>query len=469
MGPRLVIRTLTRTTLVSWELLVKDGRKKRFVVRVLMLGWEFPPHIGGGLGTACHGLSKALNLGGTDILFLLPRTGSEQPFSRPLEQSGSAVLDLTPELPGVRFRAVPSRLVSPYVGLAPCKAPSPSNTHSNQVVAEASGAYAGPRSTGDYGDDLFAEVERYAHACLNLTRDEEFDVVHAHDWMTYPAGLAVSRQSGKPLVAHLHSTEFDRSGEKAQRRICEIERRGLCEASAVICVSRMTAHVAATRYSVAAERIVVVHNGIEVASKERPSARIKPNDKIVLFLGRLTMQKGPEYFLAAAKKVLTVMDDVKFVVAGDGDLFQSTVDRATGLGIARKVHFTGFLRGDEVKRAFRMADLYVMPSVSEPFGIAPLEAISHGVPVIITKNSGVSEVLNHALKVDPWDIEEMANKIVAVLRHPALASTLRANATSEIGAMKWDKAAGECFEVYRHVCEATAPEVPRSSLAACEA
>jgi len=271
--------------------------------------------------------------------------------------------------------------------------------------------------------------------------------------MTYPAGLAIAAHSGKPLVAHLHSTEFDRSGENVQQQVYEIERRGMHGASAVICVSRMTAAHAADRYGVTPEKITVVYNGIDTPSRGKSTAGTKCREKVVLFLGRLTMQKGPEYFLAVAKKVLTLMDNVKFIVAGSGDQFHSTVYGAAEMGIGHKVLFAGFVRGGDVARAFGMADVYVMPSVSEPFGIAPLEAISHGVPVIISKSSGVSEVLEHALKVDFWDIEEMANKIVAVLRLPPLASTLREHATAEIRQMTWEKAAGECLEVYRQVCE----------------
>jgi glycosyltransferase involved in cell wall biosynthesis len=276
--------------------------------------------------------------------------------------------------------------------------------------------------------------------------------------MTYPAGLAIAARLGKPLVAHLHSTEFDRSGENVQQQVYDIERRGMHGASAVICVSRMTAAVATERYGVTPEKIAVVYNGIDTLSQETPASGTKCREKVVLFLGRLTMQKGPEHFLAMAKRVLTVMDDVKFIIAGSGDRFQSSLDRAAEMGIGHKVLFAGFLRGDDVARAFGMADLYVMPSVTEPFGIAPLEAIAHGVPVLISKSSGVSEVLNHALKVDYWDIEEMANKIIAVLRHPPLASTLRKHASAEIRQMTWEKAAGGCLGVYRQVLESCLPE-----------
>ena len=426
-------------------------------MRVLMLGWEFPPYISGGLGTACYGLTKALGHGGTDILFVLPRAvGSEDATHVRLlsPECSPPAASIACELPHVEFRPAPSQLASPYECLPPTHR-SVLNTHrvGHHNVRRHSEALAWRPAAVGYGRDLLAEVYQYAHTCSALTRHESFDVIHAHDWMTYPAGLAIAAHSGRPLVAHVHSTEFDRSGENVQQQVYDIERRGMHGASAVICVSRMTAAVATQRYDVRPEKIAVVYNGIDTSSQGKSTSGRPRREKVVLFLGRLTMQKGPEYFLAVAKRVLTLMDNVKFIVAGSGDQFHSTVYRASEMGIGHKVLFTGFLRGDDVAHAFGMADLYVMPSVTEPFGIAALEAISHGVPVIISKNSGVSEVLEHALKVDFWDIEEMANKIVAVLRHPPLASTLREHALAEIRQMTWEKAAGECLAVYRHLFE----------------
>jgi glycogen synthase len=432
-------------------------------VRVLMLGWEFPPYISGGLGTACYGLTKALSHVGADILFVLPRAvGSEHASHVRLltpDRAQHPASALACALPGVKFRAVPSRIASPYQSASQAQSPAlTSGRVAHRDVARAPDVPA-RRELVDYGGDLLAEVDRYAQICTDLARKESFDVIHAHDWMTYPAGLAIAAHSGKPLVAHLHSTEFDRSGENVQQQVYDIERRGMQGASAVICVSRMTAAVAADRYDVRPEKIAVVYNGIDPCPRAKPSAsRAKRREKVVLFLGRLTMQKGPEYFLAVAKRVLTLMNNVKFIVAGSGDRFHSTVYQASEMGIGDKVRFTGFLRGDDVAKAFGTADLYVMPSVTEPFGIAALEAISHGVPIIISKSSGVSEVLEHALKVDFWDIEEMANKIVAVLRHPPLARTLRKHALAEIRQMTWEKAAGECLTVYRQVCESRLPE-----------
>jgi glycosyltransferase involved in cell wall biosynthesis len=421
-----------------------------------MLGWEFPPYISGGLGTACYGLTKALSNAGTDILFVLPRAvdGEYASHVRFLGEGNSPPATFAGGLARVTFRAVPCALTDPYAGVSPPQTSALTMEDvPHQGVAPPREGSARPSSAAGYGGDLLAEVVQYADMCCGLARQESFDVIHAHDWMTYPAGLAIAAQSGKPLVAHLHSTEFDRSGENVQQQVYDIERRGMHGSAAVICVSRLTAAIAAERYCVPPDKISVVYNGVDAASLRISRPRVGRGQKVVLFLGRLTMQKGPEYFLAAAKRVLALTDNVKFVVAGSGDRLGSTVHLAAQMGIGHRVLFAGFLRGDDVARAFGMADLYVMPSVSEPFGIAPLEAISQGVPVIISKSSGVSEVLKHALKVDFWDVDEMANKIVAVLRHPPLARALRAHATAEVRRMTWDKAAGECLKLYRHACE----------------
>jgi glycosyltransferase involved in cell wall biosynthesis len=254
-------------------------------------------------------------------------------------------------------------------------------------------------------------------------------------------------------VVHVHSTEFDRSGERVNQAVYDIEREGMHAADAVVAVSGRTRQMCVERYGVAPQKVSVVYNAVdpppEAGPDAAPEGRIKTGDKVVLFLGRITMQKGPEYFLAAAKKVLEKIPDVKFVMAGAGDMVHRMVELAAGLGIGHRVLFTGFLSGEEVDRAFQRADLYVMPSVSEPFGITPLEALGHDVPVIISKQSGVSEVLSHVLKVDFWDIHELANKMIAVLRHGALHRLLRENGSQEVRRFSWLTAARQCVAVYR--------------------
>jgi glycosyltransferase involved in cell wall biosynthesis len=413
-----------------------------------------------------------------DILFVLPRPiGPEQ---------SSHVTLVTPDTPRAHKRGKPggkaaasgltvlavNAMLSPYASQAEHQTivqrlvhpdalwPGESPGQAGRTPTAASRPAGGSQGTavvgagGMYSGDMFAEVDRYAGLVVQLCQDEDFDVVHAHDWMTYPAGIAVAGLTGKPLVVHVHSTEFDRSGEHVNQRIYDIERRGMEQAAHVVAVSHLTRHLIMKRYGIADQRITVIYNAIDqngFSGTAQLPARIERDDKIVLFLGRITMQKGPEYFLAAAKRVLELVDNVRFVMAGSGDMIRRTIELAAEMGIGHRVLFTGFLSGPDVARIYRMADLYVMPSVSEPFGIAPLEALSHDVPVIISKQSGVAEVLTHVLKVDFWDIDEMANKMVAVLRHPPLQSTLREHAPFELRKLSWRDSAQKCADVYRHV------------------
>lgn len=506
-----------------------------------MLGWEFPPFITGGLGTACYGLTKALDRQGVDVTFVLPKTIPADGASHVrLVTPGSTVERTTGRLPK------PVGTSSPAIVREPAQIPEPPAPSANgamtvteheswskivsefqstrfieipgeypSVYAESTGgspariaeavrlmreagwsidrirtlakAGAFPELTrdpvehaiatalpetadrpkeavgsrgadaADYSGDLLGMADRYARFVLDATRNLEFDVIHAHDWLTYPAGLAVSKLSGKPLLVHVHSTEFDRSGEHPHQQIYNIERRGMHGATRAIAVSMLTKNVCINRYGVNGSKIDVVYNGVDLDPAAAGMERIESKDKIVLYFGRITMQKGPEYFIQAAKKVLEHMDNVKFVVAGSGDQAQRMIEMAATLGIGNKVLFTGFLRGRDIARVFSMADLYVMPSVSEPFGIAPLEAMSHNVPVLISKSSGVSEVLMHALKVDFWDIEDMADKIIAVLRHPPLSRQLVEHGNFEIRGINWDGAATRTIRCYdRAVAAASA-------------
>lgn len=476
-------------------------------MHVLMLGWEFPPFITGGLGTACHGLTRALDRRGVRVTFVLPRAieddgtrhvtllspgrdpgGAAEP--RHGTQTGTApamhgqpeahrpVESETDHFANVQFLSVPSGAFNPYqsppgatdsgqrAGAAttqpdrpdarPHIEADPAGREEDRAIAHHAAARhgSGPpaESLSEYGGDMFATVEHYARFVLHTTRTLDFDVIHAHDWMTFPAGLAVARVTGKPLVAHVHSTEFDRSGEHVNQRIYDIERRGMHSAMRVIAVSQLTRNVLINRYGMRDDMVEVVYNGVEIDPPQgEHRIGIASKDKIVLYFGRITMQKGPEYFIRAAKRVLEVMDNVKFVVAGSGDMARQMIEMAADLGIGHKVLFTGFLRGGDVQRVFSMADVYVMPSVSEPFGIAPLEAMGHDVPVLISKSSGVSELLSHALKVDFWDVDDMADKIVAVLRHPPLSRTLREHGAFEVRRITWSGAADRCAKIYSAV------------------
>jgi glycosyltransferase involved in cell wall biosynthesis len=407
-------------------------------IKTLMLGWEFPPYISGGLGTACYGLTKAMGRLGMEVTFLLPRMG-------PVRLAGGSEMYLESGFPHVRLRAVPSSL------LAYGRYGKPRSAWGK--TSEAGSREESPGGPAPYGPNICEEVHRYAMRVMKIAESEEFDVIHAHDWMTFPAGVALAAHSGRPLVVQVHSTEFDRSGEHVNQYVYDIERHGMHAAAKVITVSNYTRNIVVNRYSVPPEKVEVVYNGIDFSDAAQVACPPPPakGDKVVLFLGRITMQKGPEYFLYAAKRVLEKEKNVKFVMAGDGDRLYGTIDLAAWLGIGHKVFFTRFLRGEEVARAYQMADLYVMPSVSEPFGIAPLEALQYNVPVLVSKTSGIAEVFRNALKVDFWDINEMANKIVAVLRHPPLQETLRTNGRREALRFRWEDSAARVNEVYHRV------------------
>jgi glycosyltransferase involved in cell wall biosynthesis len=443
-------------------------------MKVFMLGWEFPPHISGGLGTACYGMTKGLDEIGVEVSFVLPtaipvggpethvklRTPANAPppsAPAPIDDRISKVMEhvrlhqvdavLQPYGTPASYEKVVKELIEKQV--ATHQGVEPATQAAVQTVMQSVPSSFAPGAGANYGGDLIGQVHRYARLALEISRVENFDVIHAHDWMTSPAGRAVAAATRRPLVVHVHSTEFDRSGENIDQRIYDIERTGMHGADRVVCVSHLTRSIVISRYGVPGEKCEVVYNAVELNNGEDADYKsIRPNEKIVLFLGRVTMQKGPEYFLRAARKVVDKYKTVRFVMAGSGDMIRRCIEEAAALGLGRYVTFTGFLRGRDVDRVFEMADLYVMPSVSEPFGIAPLEALSHDVPVLISKQSGVSEVLTHALKVDFWDIDEMANKILAVLRHPPLQKTLRQHGQIELRKFSWRDSAVKLKGIY---------------------
>jgi glycosyltransferase involved in cell wall biosynthesis len=447
-----------------------------------MLGWEFPPYISGGLGTACYGLTKAMNDLGMEVTFVVPKPIESNlsahvkmlsPLQcRPLDSvPGKKTTTELPDLKNVTIKAIASPLEA-YTTPQYYEQKIEELLKQRPNVSDPSHHDIEPavekwlRETDEriehiahehYGEDMYSEVHRYAASAVRLAIREDFDVIHAHDWMTYPAGIAVASVTGKPLVIHVHSTEFDRSGEHINQMIYDIERRGMHAATKIIAVSYLTRNIIITRYGVLGEKVEVVYNGVEQNGDGRTlpfnKIGIQNDEKIVLFLGRITMQKGPEYFLMAARKVLEEMDNVKFVMAGTGDMMHRIIEMAAQMGIGHKVLFTGFLRGKDVEKIYQMADLYVMPSVSEPFGIAPLEALNYDIPVLISKQSGVAEVLTHVLKVDFWDVNEMANKIIAVLKYPPLQLTLREHGNFEVRRLRWSGAAEKCGKVYQSILQ----------------
>ena len=489
-------------------------------MKVLMLGWEFPPHISGGLGTACHGLTRGLAGEGVEVVFVVPRARGDEDSLHLAEMVGANQVEvaesaagqqvveeewdpeLGPEddarawrvrrslelvavdsllLPYLTPESYEARLVEHMERVQALAGPGARRRMRVVPLAPVAGVAAAeaPRKrtlefSGAYGRDLMAEVGRYATAAAEVARQRDHDVVHAHDWMAVPAGLAAARASGKPLVLHVHACEYDRSGENVNQAVRELEKLGMEGADRVVCVSNYTARLVRTRYGIDPKKIRVVHNGIDHAAARRaemaqpkpaspaapeqddaPRARRIP-EPIVLFLGRVTFQKGPDYFLETAARVAKVEPRVKFVMSGSGDMLPAMIERAARLGIARQMHFTGFLRGAEVERMYSMADIYVMPSVSEPFGISPLEAMALDVPVVLSRQSGVSEVLKNALKVDFWDVQETANKILALLRYPALRRTLREEGRDEVARLGWERPARLVREVYGELAGARA-------------
>jgi glycogen synthase len=310
-----------------------------------------------------------------------------------------------------------------------------------------------PEGAAVYSPDLIAEVMRYGRAAGAIAEESSCDIIHAHDWMTVPAALNARRISGKPLVLHIHSLEYDRSGENVNPEIRAIEREGLERADRIIAVSHRTRRMIEELYGADPGKIAVVYNAVTRAEADRiyrVERRGTPREeKVVLYLGRITFQKGPDYFIEAAALVLKALPEARFVMAGAGDMMRQMIELVGSRGIGNRFHFTGFLQGEEIERIFSLSDLYVMPSVSEPFGISPLEAMLYDVPVIISRQSGVSEILKHALKVDFWDVRDIAGKIIAVLKHPVLAGEMAQKAREELRKIRWETAAERITEIYR--------------------
>ncbi len=423
-------------------------------MKVLMFGWEFPPHISGGLGTACYGMVRGLANAGTDVMFVMPSASGDedQSFTRIINASDVETTEETVDsvdfLRKVSFLRVGSNMV-PYL----------SPEQFSELVQKEQKEHAEHFSTkfgkkykfsGKYGANLMDEVVRYAAVCgtIALQHRDEFDVIHAHDWLTYLAGIAAKRLTGKPLVIHVHATEYDRTGENVNTIVYDIERSGMVNADRVITVSNLTRNIVVNKYHIDPAKVVTVHNAVDFTGRDLMTVTRGVPEKVVTFLGRITFQKGPEYFIEAAAKVLKRYRNVRFVMAGSGDLMNRSVRRAAQLGIADKFHFTGFLRGDDVRKMFAYSDVYVMPSVSEPFGISPLEAMQSGVPSIISKQSGVAEVLKYSLKVDFWDIDALADSIYGLLCYPAIAKMAAREGKEEVDSLKWDDAAKKINAVY---------------------
>ena len=425
-------------------------------MRVLMFGWEFPPHIAGGLGTACEGIVKGLAHNGVEVLFVMPSASGDedQSCARIINASDVAVNNVSDSVEEfinkVKFINVDSSLV-PYVD--PSEYYEAIEKMKKEHVHETSvGVGQKFKFSGKYGANLLEEVSRYAQVGGTIAMQNEFDVIHAHDWLTYLAGIAAKELTGKPLVVHVHATSFDRgSDDMVDSRVYAIEKRGMEAADCVVTVSDLTRNIVINRYGIDPAKVVTVHNAVDFSGRDDIKVKRAVSDKIVTFLGRITFQKGPEYFIEAAAKVLKRTPHVRFVMAGSGDMMNKAIRQVARLGISDRFHFTGFLRGKEVQKMFALSDVYIMPSVSEPFGISPLEAMRSNVPAIISHQSGAAEVLKYALKVDFWDVDAMADDIYALLQYPALARFATKQGYDEVNELKWNGATAKLKKVYESV------------------
>ena len=424
-------------------------------MKVLMFGWEFPPHIAGGLGTACEGIVKGLAYNGVETLFVMPSASGDEDQSATtiINASDVAVRNVSETvdefLDKVKFINVDSSIV-PYVD--PEEYFEAIEKMKRESVRETTVGFGQKfKFSGKYGANLLEEVSRYAQVggTIAMEHSDEFDVIHAHDWLTYLAGIAAKELTGKPLVVHVHATSFDRgTDDMVDSRVFAIEKRGMEAADRVVTVSDLTRNIVINRYGIDASKVVTVHNAVDFSGRENLDVERGVKDKVVTFLGRITFQKGPEYFIEAAAKVLKRTKNVRFVMAGSGDMMTRAIRQVARLGISDRFHFTGFLRGQDVQKMFALSDVYIMPSVSEPFGISPLEAMRSNVPSIISHQSGAAEVLKYALKVDFWDVDALANDIYALLSYPALADFATRQGFEEVNNLKWNGATAKLKKVY---------------------
>jgi glycosyltransferase involved in cell wall biosynthesis len=426
-----------------------------------MFGWEFPPHISGGLGTASYGLTRGLSsIPEMEVLFVVPKAYGDEDQSR-IKVMGANTIQVAHKkifykgyVTSVDKIEVESKIV-PYTDPEQFWRLSRYNKKGKNIFVKTNDE-GKLNFSGKYGDDLIEEIGKYSVVASVIANDHDFDIIHAHDWLAYPAGIAAKKVSGKPLVIHVHATDFDRSGGSANPTVYNIEKEGMDAADMIIAVSNLTRDTVINRYNIDPEKVVTVYNAVEPVGGTYDAVEPRAiEDKVVTFLGRITLQKGPEYFIEAAYRVLQVMSNVRFVMAGSGDMMERMIRRAAALDIVDRFHFTGFLKGYDVFRMLKLSDIYIMPSVSEPFGISPLEAMQTNVPVIISKQSGVAEILTHAVKVDFWDIDAMADAIHGILTYPALSKMFIEKGREEVDNFKWENSAHHVKEVYLMAIEKT--------------
>lgn len=417
-------------------------------MKVLMFGWEFPPHILGGLGTASYGLTKGMSKqGDMEITFCIPKPWGDE------DQSFLKIIGMN-SVPVV-WKDIDWNYVKSRVG----DRMDPQLYFDLRDHIYADFRYIGTNDlgciefSGRYPDNLYEEINNYSIVAGVVARQQQFDIIHAHDWLTYPAGIHAKKVSGKPLCIHVHATDFDRSHGHPNPTVYSIEKDGMDNADHIMCVSELTRQIVISKYYQDPRKVSTVHNAVTPLSKEILDIvpERKPNEKIVTFLGRLTMQKGPEFFVEAANMVLQRTKNIRFCMAGNGDKMEEMITLAAQRGIADRFHFPGFLKGKQVYECLKASDVYVMPSVSEPFGISPLEAMQCSVPTIISKQSGCAEILHKCIKIDYWDIHAMADAMYSICSYPALYQYLRDEGKKEVDGIKWEDAGLKVRRIYDEV------------------
>ena len=417
-------------------------------MRALMFGWEFPPHILGGLGTASFGLTRGMSRqSDMEITFVMPkpRGDEDHSFLRLIGAANTPVVWKNVSWDYVKYR------------MGHCINPQLYYDLRNHIYADFSYLYTNDLGciefSGRYPSNLLEEINNYSIVAGVIARTIDVDIIHSHDWLTYPAGIHAKMITGKPLVIHVHATDFDRSRGKVNPQVYGIEKDGMDHADHIITVSNLTRDIVIEKYNQDPKKITTVHNAVEPLSTEIEAIGSKKGtkDKVITFLGRITMQKGPEYFVEAAARVLKKADNVRFVMAGSGDMMNQMIRLAAQRNISDKFHFTGFMKGKQVYEVLKSSDVYVMPSVSEPFGISPLEAMQCGVPTIISKQSGCAEILNNTIKTDYWDIEAMADAMYSIIKYPGMYEYLKEEGKKEVDAITWEEAGLKVRRIYNQV------------------
>ncbi|MBQ3555680.1 MAG: glycosyltransferase family 4 protein [Bacteroidales bacterium] len=417
-------------------------------MKALMFGWEFPPHILGGLGTASYGLTKGMHkCGDMDITFVIPKPWGD-------EEKGFANIIGANNTPVV-WRDVDWNTVENQIG----NTMNPQTYYDlrNNIYADFNYIHTNNLGciefSGRYADNILEEINNYSIVAGVIARTVPCDVIHSHDWLTYPAGIHAKQITGKPLVIHVHATDFDRSRGNVNPDVFRIEKDGMNYADHIITVSNLTRQTVIEKYGISPDKVTTVHNAVEPMSEEIMAIEMprNPKEKVVTFLGRITMQKGPEYFVEVAAQVLRKTNNVRFVMAGSGDMMNKMIRLAAERDIADKFQFTGFLRGKQVYEMLKSSDVYMMPSVSEPFGISPLEAMQVGVPSIISKQSGCAEILNNVVKTDYWDVDAMADAVYSIITYPAMYTHMKEEGIREVNEIKWEYAGQKVIDIYRKV------------------